>query len=164
MSRPSKLLLVGVAMAVLTVGVGWLGTSRTERELSTLQRSCEEALAAAGYPEADDFRPLNGPGLPDDAIPLPPTEVRQSWCNALPSMHYDFNLSPPVKTPDWPTGPAAAVAVRKDIIRTKRRLDAWQSIPFGLAAAGVAALCGLPWLWYFLLARIRELSAAIRGT
>ncbi|MFI5395318.1 MAG: hypothetical protein ACHQ9S_07270 [Candidatus Binatia bacterium] len=191
MSRPSKLLFVGVTVALLTVGVGWLGTARTERELATLQQSCEEALAVAGYPPADvppGFRLL---GLPPDATSLPPAEVRRSWCNTLPSAAAQrsmtleeqvradprFEQLPPEKqakavalaqmkdaAPQATTpGPAAAVAVRGNIFRAQRRLEAWRTDPFVIAAT-VVVLCALPWLWYFLLARIRELSAAIRGT
>jgi hypothetical protein len=45
--------------------------------------------------------------------------------------------------------------VRKDILHTERQ--------FKFVAAVVAILGALPWGWYFLLRRIVELRAAIRG-
>lgn len=34
---------------------------------------------------------------------------------------------------------------------------------FGAVAFCIAFLCSLPWAWYFMLARLREVAAAIRG-
>ena len=52
--------------------------------------------------------------------------------------------------------------IQGELVETQRRLEAWRSIPFVLAG-GLTSSFALPWFWYFLIARIREISNAVRG-
>ena len=54
------------------------------------------------------------------------------------------------------------VGVQAEIVTTQRAIWRWERWPYA-AATLVALLSGLPWAWYFLLRRIRELRDVIAG-
>jgi hypothetical protein len=52
-----------------------------------------------------------------------------------------------------------------DVLRAYRAHEAWRGwgdLIFGLGLA-IIAISSVPWLWYFLLRRLRELGEAVRG-
>ncbi len=58
-------------------------------------------------------------------------------------------------TPDPP-------GVQGELARTQRRLRWWQDVTIP-ASLIIVIPCALPWTWYFLLRRLRELREAIIG-
>lgn len=56
----------------------------------------------------------------------------------------------------------ALVGIQARLATEDRRLSDYERWPYVLAA-GVLAFSGVPWAWYFLLRRIRELRDAIIG-
>lgn len=54
------------------------------------------------------------------------------------------------------------VGIQADIVAAQRKVWKSKEGPY-LAAAVVLVLAGIPWVWYFLLRRIRELRDAIAG-
>jgi hypothetical protein len=56
----------------------------------------------------------------------------------------------------------SSVGIQARVAAAKRQVLASESWPY-ILAAGVLVFSGLPWTWYFLLRRIRELRDAIIG-
>ena len=54
------------------------------------------------------------------------------------------------------------VGIQAKIVDTQRHGEKWFEQAM-LVAIGVAILSGIPWAWYFLLRRVRELRDAISG-
>ena len=57
--------------------------------------------------------------------------------------------------------PGALVGVQKRIVQADLAAHSWQ-VDAMVAASFLALLCSVPFAWYFLLARIKELADAIR--
>lgn len=60
------------------------------------------------------------------------------------------------------TSSGTLVGVQQDIATAQRQAWAWKQWPVRVSA-GVGGLLAVPWIWYFLLRRIRELREAIVG-
>ncbi len=62
---------------------------------------------------------------------------------------------------------AGLTGIQKDLSEKQKEIDVeHQYYPMELLyliALGVFVIAGLPWSWYFLLRRVREVSDAIRG-
>ena len=55
-----------------------------------------------------------------------------------------------------------APGIQGQLVDTQRSLNRWQQIPIFIGL-GVLVFLGLPYCWYFVLRRIRELREAIIG-
>lgn len=55
-----------------------------------------------------------------------------------------------------------APGIQGKLVHAQRSLNRWKEIPSFLGL-GVLLILSLPWCWYFLLRRLRELSKAITG-
>lgn len=151
LSKPSQLFLGGVVVALLVCGAGQLIVHGTEskligRRIGSIQIAPNTA-ARVGEAEAECVKS----GGIYDAI----------------ASHYSVNeikLAPVCKvwvqlmdrTGSWTDQPAASADRSGTWLQFAER---W-TLP---AAAVVLALSALPWLWYFILRRIRELHDAIVG-
>jgi hypothetical protein len=60
-------------------------------------------------------------------------------------------------------GYKAMPGIQGSIALAQRRLGIWENIPFPFVAAITLIFLGLPWAWYFILARVKELREALVG-
>jgi hypothetical protein len=139
-------LLVAVAMYAVACGRYYVST----RRLATFQRQCLELLQQRPPRQ----RRVSGPGWVVERPDL------KKLC-ALPSYDTpaDFVLDDdPINGFEWPSGDDIRASIKN--VHQKRRTD-WDNIRWWALVIGL--LSSIPRVWYFLLGRIVELSAAIKG-
>jgi hypothetical protein len=129
MQRPTKLVLVGVMVAVLIGLAGWINLLRLEGNLHAAQVKCERQSKA-------DFK---GAGFQLDCEPSTLTTDR-------------FNVGY-VKPP----------GVQGEIIDAQQALWGHSADAFAIAAICAVIFFSIPWCWYFMLRRLREVGDAVRG-
>lgn len=74
----------------------------------------------------------------------------------------DFQMICDAKDLSWRSDTNALVGIQASIVATQREVWKYGGWPY-LIAAAVLVVSGIPWGWYFLLHRIRELRDAIVG-
>ena len=134
MQRPTKVLLVGFAVAALLAGAAFLISYRADQAVATAIAACNAES------DRHELRPAN---------PAEPWMSDRLLCDES-----DFYL--PV-THKW-VGTQKAIA---DTIAS-RSASAAPGILYGIAVL-VAFLALIPWTWYFLLRRLREVRDALTG-
>lgn len=134
MARPTKLLIVGTFLAALIGLAGWLNLLRLEDNLRVAVENCEH----------------EGKGLLKD--------------EQLKGLKFQLICEPNTLTKDLykvdyvkPPGAQGQVVDAQQVL--------WRHSPdaYAVVAVAVFMLFSIPWLWYFFLHRLREISDAIRG-
>jgi hypothetical protein len=125
---------IGAVLGGLVLGVALLNARRLDRRVSGFHDACEHEAKSSQNAEAMFVRKLGG------SLVCDPFDLASS------------------KDSDPP-------GVQGELARAQRQQTRWQEWQTWLIPAGLIILVvsGLPWSWYFLLRRIRELSAAISG-
>ena len=147
MRLSTKLLLAGLVGAGLVLTAGSLNERRLDRRLAELEKQCQAEPAAP----FDSSRPWTTAGSTEPANPFdkydddfdPATAVL--YCDAAGLWYRSEELT----------------GIQKTLATTYR--DKLQTENWSILAAGLLVISAVPWLWYFLLRRIGELRAAIRG-
>lgn len=181
MDRWTKALLIGVTCGLLVAGVGVVNTFRLERKVETLTAACiaerDKPASAApggrqdGVPDnplgvsaapnatnneaqkgatrsAPEKQQLNRYGLIYGAPRAADVVMKSAYCEADLLAVYVANHALP--------------GVQGELGNAQRALDFTRYWSLGLGAA-IAAVLGLPWFWYFLLKRVKELRQALIG-
>lgn len=126
-------------------GWGIFQAGRAEREIKALERKCMAEEEAKHADEKKRSIEAKAPVKLDDLIqmvyhPCSAEELRQMV-----------------------SGQELLTATQTEMLHLyEERIFGWYSEP-SLAAGVVAISFAIPWLWYFALDRLRELSAAIQG-
>ncbi len=148
MDKPTKALILGVLVGAFAAGAGLMNSHRLERKVQELQTRC-----LAQQEIAEDFeqfrKEANTPGGYSAVPPPPPGFLsEEAILRCEPIMLARSN--------------AKLVGTRQELATAQREIWQWRqwSISGGLA---IAVFFALPWVWYFLLRRIRELREAIIG-
>jgi hypothetical protein len=140
-------LVVGVLLGSSVLGAALLNTWRLNRRVEQARAACrEESHRQAQKPEWKDlkFELICDPDQPGFE-----TVVEPDRPNAADIASSDKDLP----------------GVQGELARAERQRDSWEGWHLWLAIAAVVTIgvsC-VPWAWYFLLARVRELSQAISG-
>jgi hypothetical protein len=150
MDRPTKILACGALIAGVIAGFDVIGAAQHSRNVETLRHVRDDAVArcvaegkAEKKPSADKFLSAESPW-----------EVTRVEMLCNPQTLIDLG--------------GESIGVQKDLVSAQQNLDREESDgepapwPY-LLAAMIFGLSLVPWAWYFLLRRIRELAAAIRG-
>lgn len=144
MTRPTKLLVVGIIGGIVVAAIGAVGAWRAQADVTRLTVLCEQQDRK---PKADDpvgFKLICDP-RDLDVLDL---KARRRYEDALGTGQVvEYTPSP---------------GVQGQLVTAQRRLLWWQSTPKKIAIA-VIVLMSLPWMWYFLLDRVQEVSKAIQG-
>jgi len=179
MDRPTKVLIVGVVAGALVYGLGLMNSRRLARKIDVLQRACVAQLTAVPASAAGGTVPI-----PQGAtIGVPSASknegegVARRKSDKAPVSRFDpkkpYSLVAPAPETVIPDSLSSAEAA--SICANSTDQDpgiqgelavARRSFASDWPVAGSAAivlLCALPWAWYFLLRRIRELREAIVG-
>lgn len=172
--RAGVSLVIGLAAGSIIVGVQYLGIVRAERRLRDLEEKCvRESKAVPIPPGATVDQPPPGvtlEPLPKSAAKLTPKEVPPRPYRILPK---DFIPDVPLTDWDFVCSGAALSGVSDEQLhsgRGRELRDAYRSLSdqrdqlgFLFLPAGVLLVFLLPLVWYFLLDRLTEISAAISG-
>jgi hypothetical protein len=134
MARPTKLVFMGLLLAGVIGIAGWLNLLRLEANLRTSVENCQrEAKADALTPKAKEF----------DLV---------------------LDCEPGSLTADsFKVGYVRPRGAQGEIVDAQRALWNHSIDAYAIAAISVFFFCAIPWCWYFLLRRLREVSDAIRG-
>jgi len=133
MEKLTKLMVSGATVAAIIISAGALNTHRLESRLRDLESACIQEERRSITEAAKE-----GLGFQPDP----------SNCDAESLVR--------LKGPDLPKG------VQAEIVSVQRAIGDSSGWPYILAGL-IFVLTGLPWAWYFLLRRIRELRDAILG-
>ena len=118
---PTKLLIVGMAIGVAVVGIGYATTRYRLAQVETLVAECQTVH-----------------NLFNDPLVCDPVDLRRS------------------------TSDSPAVGIQAQIVSASSAAGTYFDVSLYLAAL-IAIVFAIPFAWYFLLRRIRELGDAIRG-
>jgi hypothetical protein len=178
-----RILLAGVVAGAITYAWGVVEDGRAQQAIEALELKCKAEADESKQRDQASTKELSEwlqehPAKPGQWPPLPP-----DW-------HYDNeNSSTPV--PNKVTVEEVKTALRQILLARgcsaerlstesykqevmltamqeklrdtyRNRIWAWYSRA-ALWAGFVVAVSAIPWLWYFVLDRLRELSAAIQG-
>lgn len=122
----------------------------TPEEVDNLVEKAKERLHSSSQPASGS---------------TPPATVAEHVQGATGETNQGVGEGPPVQKgmDEWVRQETSQIMAQLELHKARRHLAPWQSFPFGGSATAVAALFAAPWLWYFVLDRVRELSTAIRG-
>lgn len=134
-TRPTWLLLAGLALGAVVYEIGVYYVRGLDRDENASWKACIAEAASAGNSV------VVAPNLITGDKDIDATTLEMHRGNAVMNAQSLCNSGDRL--------------IRQGIIRTDRQFRFW---------AAVAAILGaLPWAWYFLLRRIVELRAAMRG-
>lgn len=164
MDKPTKALILGVVVGALAAGVGLTNSHRLERKVQELQTRCveeREKEAKTPEPSFDEFMARRG----YSAVPPPPPGfVLEEKEDKTPGQAIDFKpICDPVELGRFN---GKLVGTQEELASAQRELWQWNRhwkrwpISGGLA---ITVFFALPWVWYFLLRRVRELREALIG-
>jgi hypothetical protein len=143
MAKPLRILVAGAAIAAGLAGFcaisNDIGGARHEQEIASLE-STIAALQAKCAAESEEST-KSGTGWEHDPLLCDPKAL------ASDSGHL--------------AGIQKEIAAKQTSINDERQYNP-MTLPY-FVALGIVVITGLPWSWYFVLRRIRELSDAIRG-
>lgn len=180
MDRWTKALLIGVTCGLLVAGVGVVNTFRLERKVETLTAACiaERDKPASAVPggrrDGAPDNPSGASAAPDATNKEAQKGARQSAgkqeLNRYGAIYGAPRASDVVMKSAYCEADLLAEyvadhalpGVQGELGSAQRALDFTRYWPLGLAAA-IAAVLGLPWFWYFLLKRVKELRQALIG-
>jgi hypothetical protein len=174
-----KIALAGAAVAGAISAVcaiyNYVGGSQHEQNVIALKRKI--ALLDNEYSAKELILVINGRevAVGDKFLDLTPEQqnatvdhIAKSIGTVVPpkTEPYSGTILPITKSPEQLN--AERIAARAELTKAQRALEAERGYspmlwPYALSALIILITSILPWLWYFLLQRIRELSAAIRG-
>ena len=164
MDKPAKIVVWGSVLAVAVAGGGYLSGRYLEREiheLATALASAEETCRSEQRAQGR-FDPYAGPL--QESQKSEQEELLRLRKKKARALREDFGSiqTDPCQTEELATPFGKGREIEERLSNGKARLA---SIPLGAyaAAIGILALSLLPWAWYFLLRRIREMGDAIRG-
>jgi hypothetical protein len=132
LDKPAKILFGGIFAGALIYGLGAANTSRLERRVQELQKTCVAETEAEAK--------------------------KQGTLSALASIFSGKMTCDPIELArsDSDTG------IQGQLATAERDLLRWDNWP-QISSIAILLLCSLPWLWYFLLRRIREFREALLG-
>jgi len=142
MERPTKILACGALIAGAIIGVNAFDAAGHERRVEVLQRRLDEmhsrCIAEGEAGKASD-----------------------KWWASSSTLVCDPNeLKAAMSTTDL-------VGIQKELATDEKNLSMEmdgqpREWPYALATF-IFGFCAIPWIWYFILRRIRELGDAVRG-
>jgi len=135
MGKPMKILIVGLALGVAVAGSGVVNTHRLQAKLDELRTIC----IAEGEKEAM---------VPGNYAALAAKYGGKSLCDPVELSHSNSGSEPS--------------GVQGQLVKTHHELLGSEQWPI-LLGATITLLLAVPWIWYFLLRRIKEIREAITG-
>ena len=163
MDGMAKILLGGVAAAALVVGVGYAALIKANLHVSDLVAQCKtkENVPTTPYGtpvnKAEDFSSYG--------TPVNKAEDFSSFINPADGVKRDFSKFVLICDPEIlraGSRPSDSVGIQAKIIDTQRQGERWFE-QATIIAIGVLILSATPYVWYFLLRRVRELRDALVG-
>lgn len=151
-TTPIRIFLGGIIIAIIILGLGWANTTRLTSKLNQLEKDKWEVYADNKSPSNNaptrsaTSKKLSGKLVPREDLPTHPGDH--------PSLSEQWDQTP---VPDEQFS-----AKEREIDSVRYAVNDSRMMTFVIAASIIAASL-LPWLWYFLLKRIRELREAIIG-
>lgn len=142
MEKPTKILVSGMICATLVFCALYANTYRLESKLHQLESVCIE----------EGKRRLKEGKQPDGELTIPSWAMDWSHESVLIC---DPNVLGHMESP--------SVGIQAQISQTQH--DVWKSLnyDYNYIAPYILLISAIPWLWYFLLRRVRELRDAITG-
>ncbi len=150
MDKPTKALILGVVVGALAAGVGLTNSHRLERKLQELQTSCV----------AEHEKEAKTPGGSSAVPPPPPGFVLEEKEAKTPGQAIDFKpICDPVELGRFN---GKLVGTQEELASAQHELWQWEQWPISVGLP-ITVFFALPWVWYFLLRRVRELREALIG-
>ena len=146
MDKPTKSLILGTGVGLFIVAGAYAVAVYETSHITRLVEQCKSKPVVHGYEPRSEVEKLHD-GEKATSRAWEPPEVKADRCDpaALARLGTDGLL-----------GVQKEIAVAQSNLGVKVNSALW-------AAGAIFALFSLPFVWYFLLRRIRELSNAIAG-
>jgi len=154
--KPTRILLGGFAVALLVVGIGYTALLVNKLHVADLVAQCESAPTwEETFPKSRTTQKKDKDGWDDEGLePIGAPSGNVSRENeplvCEPKLLVQFSSYPPSNS--------IQAQIKNAYEHGERRLE--QAL---FIASIVALFSGIPYAWYFLLRRIRELHDAIMG-
>ncbi len=135
MDKPTKLLIAGLALGGAIAAGGFINTHRLQAKLEELRTAC----IAEGEKEA---------AVSGSNAALAAKYGGKLLCDPIELSRSNSSSERP--------GP------QEQLVKTQHELRGSEQLPIFVGAA-IALLLAVPWTWYFLLRRLKEIREAITG-
>jgi hypothetical protein len=173
MEKPTKIALVGIAIGGVTAATGYIGLEYSKRRIANLVTACaseskQESVAVELWRNEDRIPGLGRMATVDDyAQWIVANKERKgtSEFEAVARAYKTLRDGPLVCDPvslQYRRSELRLTAVQDKILEAQRGSNSWLERTLTLAIV-VTLMSAIPYIWYFLLRRVREVRDAVVG-